>query len=550
MLQNPIHSQREKRGEINTKKSGIYFFILFAVAIAAAGSVYLAYCVQFAPWGFSDSSAYFSSARNLASGFGLGIFKPDGTFTPLNLHAPLYPILLSLFARLNIDLFDTVRVLDVAFWALFLLLNGWLFYRISENGWISVCYELACALSFPLVNNFSSLMSEPLAFLLGITGLLLVIFSVKKKSLLPGLIAGLLSGLSLLTRFAFAAVPLAGVIVMLFLSTQPWKKRLLHTLSYGIVSSLPMLIWTVIQRTQDVATGARSFNFQIEWTSAVRKFLSLTVESSKYWLPYRSNMIPGISADLFRPILLAAFLLLVAAGYFLAIRKFSSEVKQSSTFLLTTAMIVFLAGYLVLLFATFAFSSIPSDVNERTLSPILPALFGILLGSAGMIASAARRKTLPVAAAVLLTLFFAAYNIDLLHTYAVISNKFPEGYASPDWKGKPIFAAVEKLPQETPLISNAPDIVLFYTNRNPYYLTEGRTIPGAQISSQDTQSIESILQQHCGALVFFPQSKADRYQGYPEPASAETLAALKESYAVLYSGEDGEILYWDQCELR
>lgn len=534
----------------NAERPGLYIFIFLLFVVAVSGAVYMAYCIHYAPWGFSDSSAYFSSARNLASGHGLGTFKPDGSFAPLNLHAPFYPILLSFFVKLNLDLINTVSVLDVLFWGLFLLLNGWLFYRITGNGWISICFELVCAFSYPLVNNFSSLMSEPLAFVLGIPGLLLVILSVKERSMLLVIIAGLLSGFSLLTRFAFAAVPFAGVVVLLILSTQPWKKRLLHVLVYGIVSSLPMITWTVIQQAQNVVTGARSFNFHIAWAERIREFLSLTYKSVKFWLPYRSNMIPGVSADLFRPVLLAAFIFLVAAGYFLALRKFHGRIKSDPAFLLTTALIVFLAGYLLLLFAAFAFSSVPSDVNERTLSPILPALFGILLGSVGMIASSVNRRILPISTAVLLTLFFAVYNYDLLRSYEIISNKFPEGYASPDWKGKPIFSAVQNLPQQTPLLSNAPDIVLFYTNRAPYYLTEGQTIIGAQISIQDVKSIQTVMQQQCGALVLFPSSRADRYQGYPDPISAASIAALEQNYTVLYSGSDGEILYWDGCDLK
>lgn len=96
------------------KTKQILFFISL-ILVAGASAWYLAVCTSFAPWGFSDSTTYFTSARNLANGTGLGTLNADGSFSPLQVFAPLFSIVLSLFAKFGADLIVTSRILDILF---------------------------------------------------------------------------------------------------------------------------------------------------------------------------------------------------------------------------------------------------------------------------------------------------------------------------------------------------------------------------------------------------------------------------------------------------
>jgi len=149
---------------------------------------------------------------------------------------------------------------------------------------------------------------------------------------------------------------------------------------------------------------------------------------------------------------------------------------------------------------------------------------------------------------VVLTLFFVVFNYTPMREYLIRSSKFPGGYASPAWKGQPIFDSIDQLPSNTVLISNAPEVVLFYTNRYPYCLSEGEGIRGCY-SVQDLENFTTQIEGQCGAAVLFPGNKADQYESYPDPVTGETIDGLESQYNVFYSGKDGYIIFLNQCDI-
>jgi hypothetical protein len=128
-----------------TNKKYLALFWLGLLLLAGGAVWYLGVCTAFAPWGFSDTATYFSSARNLAQGIGLGVVNADGSFAPLTVHAPLYSIVLAPFAALGLDLITVSRVLDLVLFAALILSCGWLFYRVSESWLLALCFALLVA---------------------------------------------------------------------------------------------------------------------------------------------------------------------------------------------------------------------------------------------------------------------------------------------------------------------------------------------------------------------------------------------------------------------
>lgn len=134
-----------------------------------------------------------------------------------------------------------------------------------------------------------------------------------------------------------------------------------------------------------------------------------------------------------------------------------------------------------------------------------------------------------------------------LGNYLRNNSAYPKGYASPAWKGQPIFEKIDRLPAGIPLLSNAPDVVLFYTNRNPYYLYNSGTSSGSSVGIDDESALAGLVNQQCGVLILFPAEKAVFYNQRSLPLGDAQLESLRSRYAPVYQGPDGEILTAAAC---
>jgi len=523
-----------------------FLLLILLVMLALAAGAFLAYCTDYAPWGFSDSAAYFSAARNLAAGHSLSVTTADGGLTPLNLHAPLYSLVLAIFAKFGANLIHVSKIMDIGFWTLFIFLCGWLFFKITGRQVEAFCFALACAFSTPLVTSYSSLMSEPLALVLGIPGFLLLALAVREGSRRLLILSAVCIGLSVMTRFAFAAVLAAGALVILVFSAQHWRKRWVELFIFGAIGFAPMGVWMLVQKLQHVSTGGRSLIFT-DLLSKIRNFAAAVWNTLKYWLPYRTNMIPGVRAKYFTPLLAMGFILLVVVGIYIAVRTQKKDVMKDSAFLVAGSSVLFILSYLAVLVAGYAFTSPSHDINDRILSPLYPAIIALLLSSALLAGTLVKGKALAHILAVVVTLFFVVFNFELLRTYGLHSSKYPNGYTSPYWNSSRIFEVIQKLPPGTAMASNAPDITLFYTNYLPYCLTENPTKRGDCLSAADQSKLQDFVERKCGVLILFPSSPTENYENYADPISQASMDGLAKLYPALFRAPPGVILYSPEC---
>lgn len=157
----------------------LFFTLLCGITVLSA--LLILKCTRFSPRGFSDSAEYFSAARNLAAGRGLGTYDPNGDFTRLTVFAPLYPVVLSLFLKVGLEPIDASRIIDIFTFGSLVFLAGLLLYRMSSSFPVSLGFAVLIAVSYPLVQDFTTLMSEPLATTFGMTGFLLPCFSCLRE---------------------------------------------------------------------------------------------------------------------------------------------------------------------------------------------------------------------------------------------------------------------------------------------------------------------------------------------------------------------------------
>lgn len=528
-------------------KKLLWLFWLVLLLIAGGAAWYLSGCMRLSPWGFSDSATYLSAARNFAKGVGLGLVLPDGTFESLQIFAPFYSIVLSLFARFGLDLVSVSRFLDIFFFALLVFSSGWLFYRISESWLMALCFSLLIAMTPSLARDYTSMMSEPLAIVLGLLGFLLLLLAIKKESLWLLVIAGVLSGLSALTRYALIAVPVAGVVSILFLSRVPERKRLANGLIYGLLSGLPAGLWLLRQFLNSSNIGSRHYSLAVSLSEKITSFASHVFGVVKYWFPYRSNMIPGVSADVVLPILFSFILIIVAGGMILSITLRKVDGRQFDTWLLLFGFLLLAICYLGFLLVTYIVSTETISIDNRMLSPLTIMIYAVLLaGSLSFALKIHPRFAVPVGG-VIITLFFVIYSLNPLQTYFVNLGKFPDGYASPDWKGLPIIAKARELPADRPVLSNLPGPLLFYNDQYAYYTTRGMQSAFTTVSLADQEKFKRLMTEECGAIVLFGQEKVLTYSTSNYDISPNDIELLRHLYSPIYDEKDGVILVDPQC---
>lgn len=531
-------------GFVHRHQKAIYLTLL--ALISAGAGWYIAVCTQYAPWGFSDSAAYLSAARNFAAGKGLGLINADGSFAPLLIFAPFYSVFLSLFALLKTDLVETVRLLDILFFGLLVASSGWVFYQITSSFLLSLCFAVMIATTPVLGISFTSIMSEPLAMVLGIPGFLLLIYALKQNSTKWLLLSAFLTGLSLLTRYAFVAFPAAGVLCVLLLSNQPLRKRLLASVKFGIVSFTPMLVWIILQLFSKYSIGSRTYSMDFSLTEKISQFVSQLFTVLKYWLPYRTDMIPGVRAEVFRPILLLLFALVILIGLYLSVKK-SKALERGGNEILSIGLTFVIAVYILVLLVIYSVSTETISIDDRMLSPIIPVFYGLLLACTLVISRKIHPKvTFPILG-VVIALFFAVFNAPIFKAYPIVVGNYPNGYTSPVWKENPILTGEIVLPQGHPLITNAPDIVLFYLNRSAYTLSTDAEAGGSALFISDQTRLDNMLHTQCAVMMLFDPDNVQRFEGLPNAVTAADIAALQGQLETLYSSANGTILADNNC---
>lgn len=523
--------------------------ILFLAGLAVlslGAAYYVAVCTEYAPWGFSDAATYLSAARNLANGTGLGVVQPDGTFAPLQTFAPFYSIVLALFAGLNIDLVAAARLLDILLFASLVGFSGWLFQSLCRSYLLALGFALLIAFSPALVIDYTSIMSDQLAISLGVPGFLLLLLSIRDDSPKWMLLAAALTGLSLLTRYAFVAFPLAGLLSLFFLSNKPMRQRLGGMFKFGLVSLTPMLVWVMLQVFSKSSIGSRHYSLDFSFSAKVGQFFTQAYAVMEGWLPFHTESLP--TAKWIGPLLLAGLLLVVIIGFMLAAQRRKLDAADRSAWLLNSGLLHLILTYTVVLFVTYAVSTELISLDERMFSPMIPVMLGLLLSCALVIDRKTHPKlTLPLLGGIIV-LLFVAYNYMPMRNHPSEVRTYPNGYTSPVWKELPILTGDVELPPERPLISNAPDILLFYLNRSAFYLSREAESSGTTLSVNDPTKLAARMKQDCALLVLFEANAAELYEKYPYAITNQDILNLQDVFATTYQSENGMILIEEGCQ--
>ena len=193
----------------------------------------MVYDMEWGPWAFSDSAAYISAARNLVSGNGLTVPTPDGGLSPLRLHQPLYPLVMSFFLLFDIHPFTTTTVLNVASFSLSILLFGCGSYYFSKSKIFTLVIVFLMTWCPFVIENYDGAMSEPLYLFLTLLNFMVVLLFLEKRKNWMLLLAALAAGLSILTRYIGIVNVVGGALMVFVFLNEKTKNRVITAIFYS-----------------------------------------------------------------------------------------------------------------------------------------------------------------------------------------------------------------------------------------------------------------------------------------------------------------------------
>jgi 4-amino-4-deoxy-L-arabinose transferase-like glycosyltransferase len=484
-----------------------YVFPAAILLISLAGGMLIFYSTTWGPWAFSDSAAYLATSRNLIAGRGFGYFNPDGSWLPFTYYPPLYPLFLAIPGLLGTNLVIGARLLDMILFASLILILGWGTYRYTRLAWMG-CMVGALILGSPiLVDAYSSLMSEPLFITIGFSGLVALLFYLRenKRSIL--VIAALVSGLAMLTRYIGFAYLVTAILAILLLSGTRIKKRLVDVLFFSLIATLPTLASQVWVYLVSAHLAGRSFGLDNSFLTSVRDFGNQLAGVLNSWLPWSTRGV-SIFPPPARLLVITMIGLLALVFVWLRLR---DQPEYNGLLRFNNLMFFFCVLYPTSLGLSYIYSSPPVAINSRMLSPLLPALLALACGLlAGIVKSFRSRWWVKL---ICLGLFAAVIVMSAPKAWrlAVVYHQAGAGYTAKTWHDPLTFTPLQQIPSGVKVISNDPALMLFYLNRFPYDLAQD--IDWAPSTSEPvygdgSEKMQALFKAGAAMVIFLPQWEA------------------------------------------
>lgn len=507
-IKEPVTGFHKLLNSFSFRRHWIY---LFFAGLSIAAALLLKYDMAWGPWAFSDSAAYISAARNLAAGHGLSVSNPQGGFDPLTLHQPLYPLIMSFFLLFDIHPFTTSLVISITSFSLSLLVFSAGIYYFSRSRVLAICCSLLFLASPNLIAMYDGAMSEPLYLFLTIAAFFTVLYYIRNQTALMLYLAAALTGLSILTRYIGLSNILCGAILIFIFLPENSKTSLKRSLIFMGFSMLPPVIWLVID-SFTVKQSVRSWRIPTELIKRFQVFIGQLFDTFSDWLPFKKEY--QLSAEAILPLLIILFSAVVISFLtaMLIKRNTGNQIANGAAILIFSAGL-FILVYLSVFFTAIAISSVPPDVNTRTMVPLLPFIILLLPGLLYFYTTQSRWKFLmPL---ILMLSCGWVLSSTRITAYDLVANRHlnGHGYTASYWQESTVLNAARDLPLNIPWISNQPALFLLYLNKFPYDLTTVTpeiARDGTLSFGQGSSTLDTIFREEGAALLLHqPQFEND-----------------------------------------
>ncbi len=374
-----------------------------------------------------DSIAYLDFAAN-----------PGSDSPTMSFFCPLFPLLLTALGNFGLDGPAAARVLNATLFGATIVLAASAVRRYARWKWSPLFAALLVLTSRILLEQFSRVMSDPLALFLGFLGLCLAARFLEEPAWRWLVLSGTAVGLALLTRYS--ALPLAAAAGLALLARRgaSWRARLLEAGAFAALATAPLALWM----GRNIGATGSALNREVILRPPVPGVAVRFVHELSTWL------LPSRSPASIRIALLAGA---IAALGWLALRGRRPGAPGRSP--LERLLLLFLPLYATFIAAVHL--AVDSTIAAGT-RHWLPVYFAMLLLGALFLDRAMsdpdrpgrRRRALAAAAAIFIAASGALaagrgwllFRNGAEFTSRAMANSVLHELAGPRWAGRPVYA--------------------------------------------------------------------------------------------------------------
>jgi len=428
-------------------------FVFFLVIIALAGLALAAFSTPKGLGLVNDSVAYINGARGLVEGSGYGRLAGDGTIKPITHFPPGFSVVLALFGLVGMDAIPAARIVNLALFALNIILVGLLARQVTRANWAGVLAAALFAFSDALLGVHAYALSEPLFLTLTMGAMLALLRAVELFQpkvynsgwVMALVVSGDLAGLAYLTRYVGLALLPVGTLVLL-LAGGSWKQKLQRAVIFLGSALVWILVWTVRNAALVGSATNRTFGYH---AIPAQNLLDGVRNLWAFALPRRIPLFDLLPGGVWVALTGLALALLAAGLVWGLLRALRSGERET----LAVWMVgLHLAAYMVMIVVSMTFVDASTTFEDRILAPVFAD--AIILLAWGFARSAQRAgpsyRPVLIALAVLLALSFA----DDARKTALDLRVDGQGFASSYWSNSEVMDGVRRLPEDVTIYSN------------------------------------------------------------------------------------------------
>ena len=445
-------------------KSKPVFIIILSLSVLGFLGVMVA-----TRWGIGispDSTFYIYGARNLVAGWGLSIQTSPGNFEAFNHHAPLYSLLLALIELIGFDILFGARVLNAFFFSLNIFLVGVIIRRSILPGniaslWIPVLGSLLTLSSFVMIDIHSMAWTEPAFIAFSLIGFYWLGWYLDTSHRRYFYLAAIAIALAALTRYAGLAVILTCILGILFLHVHSWKLKIGYSLLFGLLSTLPLLLWLSRNWISSGTTANREIAFHPITVGHLKN--GLTTIASWFLIPETVSGYIKILPVLFLLILVMVFLVLQRPGggkETISIENAADPIPGA-----IKLFSLFIPVYFLFLVGSITFLDANTPLSSRILSPVFVIALILTLFFLARVWEYVKKYFVVRLGFTLICITWAAIFLFGGITHIITSYKDGLGFNSAVWHRSEIISEVARIPAEQAIYTNAPEAIYIHTGR-------------------------------------------------------------------------------------
>jgi hypothetical protein len=464
----------------------------------------VAYIIYFGtPWGpglTPDAMWYLHSAGALVDGW-------DMTQLPTQ-WPPGFPIALALVEFAVGNFFIAARILQAVLGAVGVLL----FCRLLERGGLSRPYSALMALLLMLQPAFLDvhlmLWSEPI-FLSALLLDLLLLQSMLDGSAKPGRAGwlGLVCGVAIMLRYAgLFLVPVNALAIVLLSGPEIGRRRrMLTALATTTLSLLPLLGWAVF----NFERGQNATNRVLAWHPAGSWHLQSLLHTVASWA-----RVP----DSFGSLVALATIAVLTFGL-LAARRDRSKSSLASASLSLCAL-----AYALFLWLSISLADYATPLDERILSPVFPICLAVMAILAKHAVDRVRGLVVPLAIVLVWLLAFGGQA-----SWENWNRSRHEGVSLSrrELHEMPVLAWFRGLPPQARILSNGPELVELYLQRQAQMLPAKLSPASRIVDPHYPQTLAAAMSREELVVYFYPMAERDYLAS---PAEIDRVPGFRKAY--------------------